>query len=154
MDAEPTVNSILDFFVPCCCRNDWQRWGPLLLTDNDGRTTLWLGVNGDQYAFRFDRWEPVNAADAEFARCTVQCEETTNDEILRVNDRANLTWVFARLSEFNTPDCPSYATRFLSGTHNAAMYDYEWEARHRGPQNAVILELPPLPPQLLLFLAE
>ena len=144
MDAEPTANSIMDHFVPKECLNDWQRWSISLLTAHDERPVFWIGNNAAQFAFSFDTWSCAGG----HARCIVRCEVSTDREVLRVNDRANLTWAFLRILHHSHPSCPSFSRRLGVEFDNAATHDEEADFEIFIPA----LELPPMPPQLVLAL--
>jgi hypothetical protein len=150
MDVNPTVNSILDFFVPDPCRNDWRNFNCLELTQNNNERQLRISYGNHQYAFKVDAWDP------ETQRCVVVCTNSPCGETIARNDRANLTWVFMRLIEMNTPAAPSMASRMWSSYFNAQSLradDWDpWADDVDADLDDVLMLIPPMPlmaPQLL-----
>ena len=144
MDVDPTVNSILDFFVPDACKNDWQRWAPIYV---EPERRLRLGYEGHQFCFEIEAWN------REISRCVVRCVSSNLPSAVAINDRCNLTWAFLRISEHGTPGFPGYHTRLLASFDNAAAVRenewWEW-VENAAVELGVDLALPPMAPQLML----
>jgi hypothetical protein len=150
MDTNPTVNSILDYFVPDFCRNDWQKFDCLDLSNsNDDVYTLRISYKNFQYTFKVDVW------DREIQRCVVVCTHSDSVDVITRNDRASLTWVFARLADWQTPSCPSIVSRMWPLYDNAltlrvdSWHSWLAAAELEFAAHAAIPPMPDLAPQLL-----
>ena len=140
MDASPTVNSILDYFVPSTCRNDWQRFHCIdVWRTNEGMRMLRLSHANVQYEFEIREWDP------EIVRCVVVCTASTH-ECIRVGTRNNLTWTLLRLAHWNTPACPPSYVGLWEEYDNAHAFETLGDVV---PEGAVIPPPPPGPPQLV-----
>ncbi len=146
MDADVTVNGILDLFVPSVVLNDWQRWEPIVVyKNNDNHDVLVLGKDGGQFEFIVRTWGNIDGP-----TCMVECTLSTLEGVVGVGNVVNLTWAIVRISEFLTPHYPRWVERAAEHTQNREAYDAHWHDI-QNPPAAPILELPDFIPQLALF---
>ena len=140
MDVKPTVNSVLDYFVPSTCRNDWQRFDCIeVWQTNEGTHKLRLSHAGSQYEFEIREWDP------EIVRCVVVCEASAHERV-RVGTRNHLTWTLLRLAHWNTPAAPPSYAGLWEEYDNAHSFE---ALGHPAGADDVIPPPPPAPPQLV-----